>query len=76
MEPFCRPASRNLEQGEKEKVLMVWGKSKGVTSEMVGEKMERQQSTANTQWRGEEEAQIVGLDNTGPLGSIVASVTT
>jgi hypothetical protein len=76
MEPFCSPARRNLEQGEKAKVLTLCGKSKGVTSEQVGEKMDKQQSTATTQWRGEAEAQIGGLDNTGPLGSIVARVTT
>jgi len=57
-------------------VLTVWGKSKGVTSEQEGEKIDRQQSTARTQWRGEEAAQMGGLDCTGPLGSIVARVTT
>ena len=74
MEPFWSPARRNLEHGEKAKVLTLWGKSKGVTSEQVGEKMDKQQSTATTQWRGE--AEIGGLDNTGPLGSIVARFTT
>ena len=56
MDPFCSPARINLEQGEKEKVLTVWGNRRGVTSEHEGEKMERQESTASTQWRGEEEA--------------------
>jgi hypothetical protein len=50
------------------------GEEQGVTSEQEGEKMDKQQSTATTQWRGE--AEIRGLDNTGPLGSIVARFTT
>ena len=50
------------------------GEEQGVTSEQEGEKMDKQQSTATTQWRGE--AEIGGLDNTGPLGSIVARFTT
>ena len=76
MDPFCSPARINLEQGEKEKVLTVWGNRRGVTSEHEGEKMERQESTASTQWRGEEEAYTGGFDTTGPFGSKVARVTT
>ena len=57
-------------------MLTLWGKSKGVTSEQEVEKMDRQESTATTQCRGEAAAQIGGLDSTGPLGSMVARVTT
>ena len=76
MEPFCSPASRTLPQGEKEKVLTLWGKNKGVTSEQEVEKMDKQESTANPQCRGEAAAQMGGLESTEPLGSLVARVTT
>ena len=75
MVPFCSPANRNLEQGEKAKVLMECGNNKGVTSEQELEKMDKHESAATTQFTGEAEAQIEGLDWTGPLGSMVANVT-
>ena len=62
MVPFCSPANRNLEQGEKAKVLMECGKSKGVTSEQELEKMDKHESAATTQFRGDAEAQMEGLD--------------
>ena len=62
MVPFCSPANRNLEQGEKAKVLMECGKSKGVTSEQELEKIDKQESAATTQFKGEAEAQMEGMD--------------
>ena len=48
MLPFCRPAVRNLQQGEMAKVLIGCWKTRGVASLQSAEKMMRELSTAAT----------------------------
>ena len=76
IEPFCKPAVRNLQHGDTEKVLMVPLNTMGVTSAQSGENTRRQLSAATSTLSRVETAWTQGLEATSPLGSIVASVTT
>ena len=76
MQPFCRPAVKNLQHEDTENVFMLWWKTIGVTSLQFEENTNKQPSADTMTLVGVATDNTLGLELVSPLGSMVASVTT